>query len=73
LISVSGGTVEQHDVFNETVEFGLPGTLKKFMRSRDVNPDGRRITMDNISATEKFLSANGIDHQVIDLTVGASS
>ena len=73
LVGISGGTVEQHDVFNETVEFGLPGTLKKFMRSRDVNPDGRRITMDNIAATEKFLAENGVDHQVIDLTVGASS
>ena len=73
LVNIGGGTIEQHDVFNETIEFGLPGTLKKFMRSRGVDPEGRRITMDNISATEKFLAENNIDHQVIDLTIGASS
>jgi 4-hydroxy-3-methylbut-2-enyl diphosphate reductase len=65
--------VEQHDVFHENVEFGLPGTLKKFMRSRGVNPDGRRITMDNITATARFLSAENISHRVVDLTMGVSS
>ncbi len=67
------GEVEQHDVFHESVDFGLPGTLKKFMRSRDVNPDGRRIMMDNIASTAAFLESHGIDQQVVDLTISAAS
>jgi hypothetical protein len=43
------------------------------MRSRDVNPDGRRITMDNITATARFLSSQHIPHRVVDLTMGVSS
>ncbi|MDP7029723.1 MAG: 4-hydroxy-3-methylbut-2-enyl diphosphate reductase [Phycisphaerales bacterium] len=64
--------VEQHDVFHESVEFGLPGTLKKFMRSRGVDPTGRRIAMDNIASTRLFLTENDIEHRVVDLTVSAS-
>ncbi|MCP4759096.1 MAG: 4-hydroxy-3-methylbut-2-enyl diphosphate reductase [Planctomycetes bacterium] len=67
-----GGSVEQHDVFHENVEFGLPGTLKKFMRSRSIDPDGRRITMDNIASTNEFLARHSVPHQVISLTIGAS-
>ncbi|MCH2140902.1 MAG: hypothetical protein MK100_07695, partial [Phycisphaerales bacterium] len=73
LVSSTGGTVEQHDVFHESVEFGLPGTLKKFMRSRDIDPEGRRITMDNIASTGRFLTAHNIPHQVVDLTVSAGA
>jgi 4-hydroxy-3-methylbut-2-enyl diphosphate reductase len=75
LIELGGGDieVEQHDVFHEAVEFGLPGTLKKFMRSRGINPDGRRIAMDNISATTRFLTKQNIHHSVVDVTIGASS
>ncbi|MDP7070891.1 MAG: 4-hydroxy-3-methylbut-2-enyl diphosphate reductase [Phycisphaerales bacterium] len=68
-----GGAVEQHDVFHESVEFGLPGTLKKFMRSRSIDPEGRRITMDNIASTEAFLSGHDIPHRIVNLTVGAST
>lgn len=75
LIQLGGGNVcvEQHDVFHENVEFGLPGTLKKFMRSRGINPDGRRIAMDNISATSRFLTEQDIQHSVVDVTIGAST
>lgn len=67
------GEVEQHDVYHESVEFGLPGTLKSFMRSRDVDPAGRRIMMDNIASTAAFLESHGVDQQVVDLTVSAAS
>ncbi|MCH2135877.1 MAG: 4-hydroxy-3-methylbut-2-enyl diphosphate reductase [Phycisphaerales bacterium] len=72
LVRNHGGEVEQHDVFHESIEFGLPGSLKKFMRSRGVDPEGRRISMDNIKATKSFLQANGISHRLVDLTVNGS-
>ena len=72
LIQTHGGRVEQHDVFHESVEFGLPGTLKKFMRSRGVDPANRRITMDNISSTSRFLNEHNVDHQVVDLTISVN-
>ena len=67
-----GASIEQHDIFHESVEFGLPGTLKKFMRSRGVDPEGRRITMDDLASTNRFLENHGIPYQVVDLTVGSS-
>lgn len=73
LVRNFNGKVEQHDVFHESVEFGLPGTLKTFMRSRDVDPTGRRIMMDNIASTAAFLQTHGIDQQVVDLTVSATN
>jgi len=72
LIEQYGGEVEQWDVFHESVEFGLPGSLKKFMRSRDVDPAGRRITMDNIASTAAFLQSKGIAHRTVSLTVGST-
>lgn len=72
LVQNHDGEVEQHDVFHESVDFGLPGTLKKFMRTRDVDPDGRRIMMDNIASTAAFLESHGIDQQVVDLTISAA-
>lgn len=73
LIEEYGGEVEQHDVSREHVEFGLPGTLKHFMRDRGIDPTGRRITMDNIAAIESWLSEHEIDHRTVDLTVSAAS
>jgi len=73
LIEHHGGQVEQHDVVHESIEFGLPGTLKKFMRQRDINPDGRKITMDNAAEIDRWLSRNGIAHETIDLTISAGS
>lgn len=72
LIETYGGEVEQHDVYHEAVEFGLPGTLKKFMRERGIDPSGRRITMDNAKAIEQWLNEREIPNRIVDLTVGAS-
>lgn len=72
LIERYGGEVEQRDIYHESVEFGLPGTLKKFMRSQGVDPTGRRIAMDNAAAIDTWLSEQSIPHRTIDLTVGAS-
>ena len=72
LIQDHGGVIEQHDIFHESVEFGLPGTLKKFMRTRDIDPEGRRITMDDLASTNRFLEGHGIPYEVHDLTIGAT-
>ena len=72
LVEQHDARIEQHDIFHESVEFGLPGTLKTFMRSRDVDPEGRRITMDDLASTNRFLDRHGIPYEVHDLTVGAS-
>jgi len=73
LIETYGGEVEQHDVYHEAVEFGLPGTLKKFMRERGIDPSGRRITMDNAREIEAWLSERNIPNRIVDLTVSAAS
>lgn len=72
LIQNYGGEVEQRDIYHESVEFGLPGTLKKFMRSQGVDPTGRRIVMDNASAIDAWLSEQDIPHRTVDLTVEAT-
>ncbi len=72
LINLYGGEVEQHDIYRETVEFGLPGTLKTFMRSQGIDPTGKRITMDNSATIESWLTEHGIPHRTVDLTVGAT-
>ena len=72
LVQQHKGEIEQHDVFHESMEFGLPGSLKQFMRSRGVDPTGRRISMDNIAGTNAFLSLHGIAQRVVDLTVNTS-
>jgi 4-hydroxy-3-methylbut-2-enyl diphosphate reductase len=72
LIDTYGGEVEQHDVYHEAVEFGLPGTLKKFMRSRGVDPNGRRIVMDNARAIEDWLNEHRVPNRIVDLTVTAA-
>lgn len=73
LIQTHGGEVEQRDIYHESVEFGLPGTLKKFMRSQGVDPTGRRITMDNAAEIDAWLAEQGIQHRTVDLTVGVTN
>jgi 4-hydroxy-3-methylbut-2-enyl diphosphate reductase len=70
LIDTFGGEVEQRDIYNETVEFGLPGTLKELMRRRGIDPTGRRISMDVGANTTEWLEERGIAHRTVDLTVG---
>lgn len=73
LINRYGGEVEQRDIKRETVEFGLPGTLKRVMRERGVDPTGRRITMDNGASIDAWLQAHDIPHRTIDLTIGSTN
>ena len=72
LIERYGGEVEQRDVHHESVEFALPGTLKQFMRSRGIDPTGRRIAMDNAAAIDAWLDEHDILHRTVDVTIGVT-
>jgi len=72
LLEAYGGEVEQRDIHHEAVEFGLPGTLKDFMRHQGVDPTGRRIVMDNAASVDLWLRERAIPHRTINLTVGQS-
>jgi 4-hydroxy-3-methylbut-2-enyl diphosphate reductase len=72
LVEQYGAEVEQHDVYREEVEFGLPGTLKELMRRRGIDPAGRRIRMDLRADFEEWLHSRNIPMKVVDLTVGAT-
>ena len=73
LIERHGGVVEQHHVDRENVEFGLPGSLKKMMRERDIDPEGRRIQINMGKEFNDWLDSEDIDHVDVDLTIGESS
>ncbi len=72
LIERYGGEVEQRDIFHETIEFGLPLTLKKFMRSHGLKTEGRRIVRDDAVALDGWLEEQGIPHQTVGMTIGAT-
>ncbi len=72
LIEQYSGEVEQRDIFHESVEFGLPLTLKKFMRANGVNPDGRRIVRDDAVALDAWLESQGVVHRTVGMTVGVT-
>jgi 4-hydroxy-3-methylbut-2-en-1-yl diphosphate reductase len=72
LVDTHGATVEQHDVYREDVEFNLPVSLRRFMRSRGIDPSGRRIRMEYEAELSSALADRGTDLRVVDLTVGAS-
>ncbi len=72
LIEQFGGEIEQRDIFHESIEFGLPVTLKKFMRSCGVNPDGRRIVRDDAVALDRWLEELDISHRTVGMTVGTT-
>ncbi len=72
LIDRYDGDVEQRDIFHESIEFGLPLTLKKFMRSNGINPDGRRIIRDDAVALDGWLEEQRITHQTVGMTIGAT-
>ena len=69
LVGRYNGEIEQHDVFHESVEFGLPGTLKRFMRDQGVEPGERLIVRDDAVSIDHWLSDQGISHQTIEVTI----
>ena len=72
LIDEYDGHVEQHHVDREDVEFGLPGSLRKTMRERGIDPTGRRIHVNMGDEIDAWLDEQKIPHATVDLTVGRS-
>ncbi len=70
LVRKYGAEVEQHDIRQEDVEFGLPGTLKQMMRERGVDPAGRRIVRgDDGSRLHEWFESHGIPFRRVDMTL----
>ncbi len=69
LIERFGGEVEQRDIFHESIEFGLPRSLKTYMRAQGVDPSNRRVVRDDAVALDAWLAERGIDHVTIPMTV----
>ncbi len=66
LVTRHNATIELADVFEEDTEFGLPGTLKKAMRSKGIDPADRRIRVHAPDVTEDLYGA-------VPLTVSVQS
>ena len=69
LITHFGGEVEQRDVFDERVEFGLPGTLKELMRAKGIDPDSRRIRIDREADTTEWLERKHIPNRTVQVSI----
>jgi hypothetical protein len=72
LIERFGGEVEQRDVHDERVEFGLPGTLRELMRGRGVDPDTRRIRIDREADTAAWLERKHIPNRTVQVSIRAT-
>jgi 4-hydroxy-3-methylbut-2-enyl diphosphate reductase len=57
LVERFGATIETADIFEEDVEFGLPGTLKQAMRERGIDPADRRIRVHAPTITREAYGA----------------
>jgi 4-hydroxy-3-methylbut-2-enyl diphosphate reductase len=53
-------TLEQWDVVDEDVEFNLPGTLKKMMQSKGIDPDSRRIRVVKTTITPETYGGTAV-------------
>ena len=72
LIGRYGGDVEQRDIFHESIEFGLPATLKNFMREHGIDTAGKRIVRDDAEALDRWLEGQGIAHRTVAMSIGAT-
>ena len=69
LIERFGGEVEQRDVHDERVEFGLPSTLKDLMRRRGIDPESRRIRIDREADTTAWLERKHIPSRTVQVSI----
>ena len=69
LIERFGGEVEQRDVHDERVEFGLPSTLKDLMRKRGIDPESRRIRIDREADTTAWLERKHIPTRTVQVSI----
>jgi 4-hydroxy-3-methylbut-2-enyl diphosphate reductase len=72
LITRFGGEVEQRDVHDERVEFGLPSTLKDLMRKRGIDPETRRIRIDREADTTAWLERKHIPTRTVQVSIRES-
>ncbi len=66
LISRYGGTIQQASIFEEDVEFALPGALRKEMKERGIDPESRRIHISAPVITQDLYGA-------VPLTIGGAN
>ncbi len=71
LIERYDAVVQQYDVYDEQVEFGLPQSLKELMRRRGVDPTGRTITLDHSSGIVDWLHERGGAVEPVRITISA--
>ncbi|MBA4039082.1 MAG: 4-hydroxy-3-methylbut-2-enyl diphosphate reductase [Planctomyces sp.] len=64
LIARYGGSIESRDIMPEDVEFAIPVTLKRLMRERGIDPEGKKIRVGNWQITQEAYGA-------VPLTVSA--
>jgi 4-hydroxy-3-methylbut-2-enyl diphosphate reductase len=64
LLKRYGGSIEQRDVFEESIDFALPAALRRAMRDKGIDPDSRKISVSAPQITEPMYGA-------IPLTVSA--
>jgi 4-hydroxy-3-methylbut-2-enyl diphosphate reductase len=63
LLGRYSGQIEQRDIFNETMEFALPSSLRDMLKSRGVDPSTRKIQVGEHVITREAYGA-------VALTVG---
>lgn len=60
LVSRFGATLALGDVVEETVDFALPGTLRKEMRRRGIDPEERRIRVESPAIVEAVYGGTAV-------------
>lgn len=74
LIARFGAVVQQADVFDEHMQFGLPASLKQLIRDRDGDPESKRdIVVDHSAGIEAWLNERGAAASPVRLTVSATT
>jgi 4-hydroxy-3-methylbut-2-en-1-yl diphosphate reductase len=57
LLARHGGSIEQRDISIEDVEFAVPGTLRKMMKGKGVDPETRRVHVTAPTITKEAYGA----------------
>lgn len=65
LLERYGGTIESRDIVDEDVEFAVPGTLRRMMSERGIDPETRKVHVTSPTITREAYGA-------VPLTISAS-
>jgi len=66
LLTKFGGQIEQRDIFDEDEYFAVPGTLRRMMIARDIDPETRKVNIHKAEITHDLYGA-------VPLTISASA